>query len=67
MLNALKQLQASNRADLNAFDLDIIDIDEDPLLRERFNADVPVLAYGEQVICQHFYQEQAITDVLQHG
>ncbi len=62
MLNALKQLQAAHR-----FDLEIIDIDEDTTLRERFNADVPVVAHGEQIICKHFYDEQAIADVLRYG
>jgi hypothetical protein len=62
MLNALKKLQAVHR-----FDLEIIDIDEDATLRERFNADVPVLARGEQIICKHFYNEQAIADILHDG
>jgi hypothetical protein len=62
MLNALKQLQAAHR-----FDLEIIDIDEDLTLRERFNADVPVVARGDQIICKHFYNEQAIVDILQYG
>ncbi len=46
------------------FEFDVIDIDEDEALRERFNAKVPVLALGEDVICCHFLDERSLRDTL---
>ena len=36
------------------FDIETKDIDSDPLLRERYNTLVPVLAAGSEEICHYF-------------
>ena len=41
-----------------------IDIDRDEALRQRFNADVPVLCLGEEMICKHFLDREALDRVL---
>ncbi|MEM8982200.1 MAG: glutaredoxin family protein [Pseudomonadota bacterium] len=46
-------------------DVSFIDIDDDPLLVERYNDAVPVLVHGEQEICRHFLDRDALTLALQ--
>lgn len=36
------------------FDIETKDIDSDPLLRERYNTLVPVLAINREEICHYF-------------
>lgn len=62
MLNSLKQIQSDQ-----AFELRIVDIDSDDSLRERFDTEVPVLASGDDIICRHFFDNQAVTDYISHG
>ncbi len=59
MRRALAPLQAAH-----GFDLREIDIDRDPALAARWNADVPVLARGDTVLCRHFLDEDAVLDAL---
>ena len=47
-----------------SFEIAVIDIDEDDVLRERFNEKVPVLALGEDVICCHFLDERSLRETL---
>lgn len=44
--------------------LRIVDVDSDPELSERFNAKVPVLALGDEIICCHFLDISALEDAL---
>jgi glutaredoxin len=44
-----------------------VDIDADPELRRRFNAEVPVLALGDEIICFHFLDEPVLRQALSHG
>ncbi|WP_026287797.1 glutaredoxin family protein [Thioalkalivibrio sp. ALJ24] len=46
------------------FALDVVDIDEDPDLRERFNTKVPVLAVDGDILCCHFLDREALLDLL---
>ncbi|MBD3619132.1 MAG: glutaredoxin family protein [Chromatiales bacterium] len=46
------------------FEFEVIDIDEDAALRERFNVKVPVLALGDDIICCHFLDERSLLDAL---
>ena len=48
MMAGLRKLQAEY-----AFDVTVIDIDTDAMLRARYDHDVPVLAHGERELCRH--------------
>ena len=41
-----------------------VDIDADPVLRERFDQDVPVLMHREHELCRHFLDLEAVQQVL---
>ena len=41
-----------------------IDIDRDIELIRRYDAEVPVLCLGEQEICHHFFDEDALLAAL---
>jgi len=43
-----------------------IDIDDDSELREKYNVDVPVVSYRDEVIFYHFFDEVALRDTLQN-
>ncbi len=45
----------------------LVDIDADAALKARFNADVPVVALGEQILFRHFLNEAILRQALQHG
>jgi len=49
------------------FSLQKINIDQDTSLRDRFNADVPVLALQDQIICKHFLVMPALERALSHA
>jgi len=59
MLQALRGLQPRQ-----AFDLQLIDIDRDPQLAQRYDEWVPVLCCGEQEICHYFLDESALKKIL---
>jgi len=42
----------------HGFAIDVVDVDADPVLEERFNELVPVLMDGEQEIC-HWHLDEA--------
>jgi hypothetical protein len=46
------------------FALERVDIDEDPDLSTRFNAQVPVLAVDGEILCCHFLDAPALIDEL---
>jgi len=50
--------------DLN-FSIQLIDIDTDPRLVERYNDLVPVLKIGSEDICHHFLDRQALLQALE--
>ena len=59
MLQALRGLQSRV-----AFDLCMVDIDRDPVLRQRYDEWVPVLCRGESEICHYHLDEDALMAVL---
>ncbi|HIF51044.1 MAG TPA: glutaredoxin family protein [Thiotrichaceae bacterium] len=60
MLDALKQWQ--NRFD---FRVNVIDIDQNSSLTERFAARIPLLALGDIEICEYFLDEAAFLDIFE--
>lgn len=49
----IEELQA--KQDKWQFTVKLIDVDLEPLLIDRYGADVPVLMAGEHEICRHFF------------
>lgn len=47
------------------FDLVEVDIDADPVLRQRYDTRVPVLAAGATEICYYFLEEDRLRACLQ--
>ncbi len=47
-----------------AFDLEVVDIDRDPGLRETYDTQVPVLSYGARVLCNYFLDPVALRFAL---
>ena len=43
------------------FGLNVVDIDADPQLVERFDTLVPVLMAGDEEICHYFFDQLALT------
>jgi thiol-disulfide isomerase/thioredoxin len=65
MLAALQQLAPAGRP----FEVDVIDVDADPALVERFDELVPVL-YGrldEPELCHYFLDEAAVRKYLEQS
>ena len=42
------------------FELEIFDVDEDPVLEEKYNELVPVLLDGDEEICHWFLDEEKL-------
>jgi hypothetical protein len=63
MLASLYQKQVGHQHSVN-FDIEIIDIDDDPVLVEKYTVDVPVVMYQNEVIFYHFFDAQAFEDTL---
>ena len=49
------------------FIMQLVDIDEDATLTARFHVDIPVVAFGEQILFWHFFNEASLRQALQHG
>lgn len=47
------------------FELDVIDVDEDPFLEQKYNELVPVLLHDGQEICHWFLDEDKLRLYLQ--
>ena len=47
-----------------AFDLDLVDIDKDPALQQRYNEQVPVLVQGSTVLSRYFLDETSLRTAL---
>jgi hypothetical protein len=53
---------------LRDFDLQIVDVDSDPALEQRYGDDIPVLLAGEQELCRHHFDVARVTAFLaQHA
>jgi len=44
--------------------LELVDVDQDPLLRRRHGLDVPVLLLDETVVCRHHLDAAELTRLL---
>jgi len=42
------------------FELEVVDVDDDPLLEEKYNELVPVLLDGDQEICHWHLDEEKL-------
>lgn len=60
MLDALTCMQQEY-----AFQIASVDIDEDGVLREKYNADVPVAIYQNTLLFRHFFNEEAFRLALE--
>lgn len=49
------------------FGVDVIDIDDNEALVQRFNEQVPVLAYKEEILCFHFLDVDVLRDAVARG
>ena len=47
-----------------AFETELVDVDTDPALEQRYGELVPVLAHGEETICHYFLNRDAVTAYL---
>lgn len=47
------------------FDYEVVDVDGDPMLAERYGLLVPVLALGDQTVCHHFLDLDALKVALE--
>jgi len=59
MLAGLQILQARQ-----PFELNIVDVDGQPTLEQRFGEFVPVLMHGERELCHYHLDTAAVTDYL---
>ncbi len=63
MLVSLYQQQIMHQSRVE-FEIEIIDIDDDPELLQQYNIDVPVVMYQDEVIFYHFFDEKEFEDTL---
>ena len=49
------------------YEIEQIDIDDDPILRDKYNVDVPVVTYLGEVVFYHFFDEVELRKSLAHG
>ena len=50
-----------------AFEFEVIDIDQHPVLDEKWGEKVPVLMQGEAEICHYYLDEVALAEHLRHA
>ncbi|MCK5916912.1 MAG: glutaredoxin family protein [Cocleimonas sp.] len=62
MVASLYQEQAKQSVQFN---IEIIDIDDDPELVQKYNVDVPVVLYQDEVIFYHFFDTEEFKKTLQ--
>lgn len=63
MLAFLYQKQAQHQQRV-IFDIEIVDIDDDPVLMKKYNVDVPVVMYQKEVIFYHFFDAEVFEQTL---
>jgi hypothetical protein len=59
MIAGLQLLQARFH-----FEIEIVDVDSDRALEERYGEHVPVLAHGARELCRHALNRALVTDYL---
>ncbi|HFB7484683.1 TPA: glutaredoxin family protein [Neisseria gonorrhoeae] len=60
MRDALKPFQ-----DEYGFGLEVVDVDENPVLEEKYNELIPVLLAGDEEICHWFLDEDRLKQFLE--
>jgi len=63
MLVSLYQQQTKYQPKI-VFDIEVIDIDDDPKLSQQYDVDVPVVMHQGEVIFYHFFDMQAFEQTL---
>jgi len=48
------------------FELDVVDVDADPALEQKYNELVPVLAIDGEELCHYFLDEAKVREYLIH-
>ena len=59
MIAGLRELQTRF-----CFKLQVVDVDSDPALEQLYGEKVPLLAHGEQALCQYVLELPAVTAYL---
>jgi thiol-disulfide isomerase/thioredoxin len=59
MISGLRDLQARF-----VFELQVVDVDTDPVLERRFGEHVPVLMDGERELCRHRLEPASVSAYL---
>jgi hypothetical protein len=59
MLAALEALRGEY-----SFEIEVLDIDTDPVLEQKFNEWVPLLAVGDIELCHHFLDPAKVREYL---
>ena len=49
------------------YSVELIDIDQDETLLKRYDVDVPVVKYANEVICYHFFDETSLRQAFANG
>lgn len=47
-----------------AYRIEVVDVDADPVLEARYDADVPVLLHGGRELCRHRLDVARVSDYL---
>ena len=55
MIESLRKLQGDF-----SFTIAVVDVDSDPLLAERFDTEVPVLAHGAHELCRYRFDASRV-------
>ncbi len=63
MVASLYQQQTKYQSKIK-FNIEIIDIDDDPKLLQQYDVDVPVVMYQDKVIFYHFFDMEAFEQTL---
>jgi len=61
MIAALQELRGSSFED---FDVDVVDVDQFPLLERKWGEKVPVLLSGDVEICHYFLDQDLLASHL---
>jgi hypothetical protein len=59
MLGALRSLQGPGR-----FEVEVVDVDGDAALRQRYGEDVPVLVHDGRELCRHRLDAETVVGYL---
>jgi len=49
------------------YEIKQIDIDNDPILRDKYNVDVPVVTFNDEVVFYHFFDETELRKAITNG